>query len=111
MRYARPLHHLRPLLCTRSDNVSFVRLTGIRQAVGAQWELPGGVGVQWELPEACARSRGIPRRRALWPDGDLRSSNRPFSCLIPVWMAQSAVVRDYRALEVGRRRANPFSSL
>jgi hypothetical protein len=24
----------------------------------------------------------------------------------PEWMAQSAVVRDYRALETGRRRAN-----
>src|ERR1035438_3121529 len=28
------------------------------------------------------------------------------SSLAPGWMAQSAVVRDYRALEVGRRRAN-----
>ena len=36
-----------------------------------------------------------------------RASRRaePFEWL-PEWMAQSAVVRDYRALEVGRRRAN-----
>jgi hypothetical protein len=29
----------------------------------------------------------------------------PFKWL-PEWMAQSAVVRDYRALQIGRRRAN-----
>jgi hypothetical protein len=46
------------------------------------------------------------RRRAFCPDGDLGSSNRPFPRRIPEWMAQSAVVRDYRALETGRRRAN-----
>jgi hypothetical protein len=39
-------------------------------------------------------------------DGSLGSRNRPFFCLIPGLMSQSAVVRDYRALEVGRRRAN-----
>ena len=36
----------------------------------------------------------------------LGSSNRPFPRRIPEWMAQSAVVRDYRTLEVGRRRSN-----
>jgi hypothetical protein len=36
---------------------------------------------------------------------NLSSRNRPFSRLIPGWMAQSAVVRDYRALEIGLRRA------
>ena len=46
------------------------------------------------------------RRREFWPDGDLGSRNPPFSLPIPGWMAQSAVVRDYRALETGRRRAN-----
>jgi hypothetical protein len=28
------------------------------------------------------------------------------SAQIPEWMAQSAVVRDYRVLETGRRRTN-----
>ena len=36
----------------------------------------------------------------------LGSRNLPFSSLIPGWMAQSAVVRDYRTLEIGQRRAN-----
>jgi len=30
--HARSLHHLRLFLCARSDNVSFVRLTGPSQA-------------------------------------------------------------------------------
>jgi hypothetical protein len=46
------------------------------------------------------------RRRAFCPDGDLGSSFRPFPGRLPGLMSQSAVVRDYRALEVGRRRAN-----
>jgi hypothetical protein len=39
------------------------------------------------------------------PDGGLGSRNLPFSSLIPGWMAQSAVVRDYRQLEIGGRRS------
>src|SRR5450759_2009093 len=38
--------------------------------------------------------------------GGLGSRNQPFSGRIPEWMAQSAVVRDYRVLETRRRRAN-----
>ena len=50
-------------------------------------------GVQWELPGAVARgdqshasvSFSVPaRRRAFCPDGDLGSSNRPFSLKDPV---------------------------
>ena len=74
--------------------------------------LPLAVGVQWELPAAVARRHQrhvfgffpIPvRTREFCPDGGLGSQNRPFSCLIPGWMAQSAVVRDYRALETRLR--------
>ena len=39
-------------------------------------------------------------------DGGLGSRNWPSFCLIPGWMAQSAVVRDCQQMEVGRRRAN-----
>src|ERR1039457_3902288 len=54
------------------------------------------------------RLRWPTKKLLTWPNvaGGLGSTNRPFSCLIPEWMSQSAVVRDYRALEVGRRRAN-----
>src|ERR1019366_6180026 len=71
--------------------------------------------VQWEFPGAMARRKqghalgflSIPlRRRAFCPDGDLGSSNRPFPRRLPGLMSQSAVVRDYRPLEIGWRRAN-----
>jgi hypothetical protein len=53
-----------------------------------------GVRAQWELPGVY----GTQNRR---PEGGLGSRNRPLSCLIPGWMAQSAVVQDHRQLEVG----------
>jgi hypothetical protein len=37
------------------------------------------------------------------PDDGLGSSNRPFPRSVPEWTAQSAVVRDHRQLEIGRR--------
>jgi hypothetical protein len=47
----------------------------------------------------AARERNPGARRAFCPDGDSGSRNRPFPRRVPGWMAQSAVVRDYRALE------------
>ena len=47
-----------------------------------------------------------PRNRAFWQDRGLGSRNRPFSLKIPGVMAQRAVVRDNRVVEVGRRQPN-----
>jgi len=58
----------------------------LSRPVGAQWELPGGCGAQ------------RPESRPLLDSG-LGSRNLPFSWRIPGWMAQSAVLRDHRALE------------
>ena len=51
------------------------------------------------IGEAAARRN----QRFEWPFGFEKPAF--FLSLIPGWMAQSAVVRDYRALEIGRRRA------
>src|ERR1035437_8843234 len=82
------------------------------------------IGAPHELPFHCGPSpsyRRIPRRVECRPHpicvDEVRPSDspkpQPYACaylehstLAPGWMAQSAVVRDYRVLEVGRRRAN-----
>ena len=70
----------------------------------------GIAGGPWRIETSVTRSVSssiLPRKRAFRPDGDFRfEKTDPFSGSIPGWMTRSAVVRDYRALEVGRRRAN-----
>jgi hypothetical protein len=65
--------------------------------------IAGGYGA-WRLGVLPAESGPVGENFRL--DGCLGSRNLPSSSLIPRWMARSAVVRDYRALEIGRRRAN-----
>jgi len=126
----------------RGEAVVVVDCRGAMGIAGALWRVETRVkpSVSFSIPA---------RRRAVWPDGNLGSSNRPFSMKAPradvseresegpdiarhrkaalepdrlpppEWCssslngqlrpprgAQSAVVRDYRALETGRRRAN-----
>src|ERR1035437_8039232 len=56
-------------------------------AVGVQWELPGALARRnWGHSVSFSARRGIltpPHRRAFWADGDLGSSNRPFSMEAP----------------------------
>jgi hypothetical protein len=80
-------------------------------AAGGAGEYRGAMGIAgglWRVETRVTHSvsSSIPaRRRTFCPSGDLGSRNHPFSRRIPEWMAQGAVVRDYRALETGRRRA------
>ena len=81
--------------------------------------MTSGEGAQWKLPGAVARgiqdrSLDFLRDPALWsgilPGRRPRLEKPTLFLKDPGWMAQSAVVRDYRVLETGRRPARTVFS-